>query len=70
MNFPILTMPFNLTVMLFLFITTEKEENLSRPTSLTFPENHRLQYKNTPKRHFQGYLRRSYEPKEEKEDNC
>lgn len=63
-------MPFNLTVMLFLFITTEKEENLPRPTLLTFPENHRYQFNNTPKRHFQGYLRRSYDAKEEKEDIC
>lgn len=67
MNFPILTMPFNLTTILFLFITTEKEDDLSRPASLSFPENHRHQYKSMCERPMQGYLRRSqvYEGKEE-----
>jgi len=60
MGFPVLTMPFNLTAILLLFVTADKEKNLCRPTAITFPEKHRHQYKHTASEQpLQGFLRKS-----------
>lgn len=53
-----LLMPYNITTILFLFVTSGNDRALARPSILSFPEKHREEYNNVSSEHLEGYLRR------------
>lgn len=60
LNAPILLLPFNLTTIFFLFVTSDSSTSLPRPPNHTFPEKHRYDFKNLYKKSMDRYMRRSH----------
>ncbi|KAL0271763.1 UNVERIFIED_CONTAM: hypothetical protein PYX00_008758 [Menopon gallinae] len=59
LDVPMFAVPFNLTAILFLFVTSDSEKALSRPANYTFPEKHRYEFNRRFRREFEGYPRRA-----------